>query len=826
MPIRAFVLLLLAVLGVQAQPNLSGAARVRLSVEKLNRLGRVLYIAAHPDDENTAFLALSSRGWLYRTAYLSLTRGEGGQNLIGSEQGEWMGLIRTQELLAARHIDGAGQFFSRAIDFGFTKTPAETLQKWDREKVLGDIVFVIRTFQPDVIVLRFSGTPRDGHGQHQTSSILGREAFTAAADPARFPEQKLPAWKTRRLFLNLPSFTRQMEQESEAVPNKVTVDIGAYDPVLGYSFGEIAGISRSQHRSQAMGARQDRASSRNYFQVIDGAPVGSNDMMEGIDTTWARVPGSSKAAALLARAARELDDRAPEKIVPILLQARQELATLSGSYITEKLADIDEAIAQCAGLFLDASTAKPYAVTGTPVDIALSAVNRSPLAITFESVTIGANKITVNKPLPTGAMVRQSVSIASQSEPTQPYWLARPKSDTMYDLPDSSVLAKPDGPPALTAVFHLAVAGQPLEFSLPVQNRYVDPSYGERTRPLLFVPPAVVRFGEKAMIFPDAKPREVTVQVTAMQPKAAGEIRLLLPDGWSATPPSHPFSLATASEQQTVKFQVTPPAGDQVATLKAQVAIGGNTYGLSMTEVQYPHIPTQAAFSPAEARVVRADIKILSKNIGYIMGSGDEVPRALEQLGCTVTLLTPEALAQENLARYDAIVTGVRAVNTRPDVRANIRRLHEYARNGGTLVIQYNVVEGGFMGGNPRLLDNIGPYPMTITHDRVTVEDTPVEFAATHPLMTAPNKITAKDFDGWVQERGLYFASAWDPKYETLFDMHDPGEKSMKGGTLYTAYGKGAFVFTPLSWFRQLPAGVPGAYRIFANFLSAGRTAR
>ena len=304
--------------------TLSGAAPLRLQIEKLSRLGKVLHIAAHPDDENTAFLAFSARGWQYRTAYLSLTRGEGGQNLIGSEQGEWMGLIRTQELLAARRIDGAEQYFTRAIDFGFSKTASETLTKWDREKILGDVVYHIRNFQPDIIVLRFSGTPRDGHGQHQASAILAKEAFIAAADPEKFPGQGKP-WQPKRLLLNIPVFTPAMAKEAEASPNKLTLNVGIYDPVLGQSFGEIAGISRSQHRSQAMGWRQEPGQMREFFQVVAGTPA-DKDLMEGIDTTWARVPNSSKVAALLTQAKQQLDDRAPEKIVPILLEARRELA--------------------------------------------------------------------------------------------------------------------------------------------------------------------------------------------------------------------------------------------------------------------------------------------------------------------------------------------------------------------------------------------------------------------------------------------------------------------------------------------------------------------
>ncbi len=817
---RAEILFTILAASLSAQPQLSGAARLRLQLERLNRVGKVLHIAAHPDDENTAFLSFSARGWQYRTAYLSLTRGEGGQNLIGTEQGEWMGLIRTQELLAARRIDGAEQYFSRAIDFGFSKNAAETLTKWDREKILGDIVYHIRRFQPDIIVLRFSGTPADGHGQHQASSILGREAFAAAADPARFPALGAP-WQAKRLLLNIPAFTPAMAKAAEAAPNKIVLDVGAYDPVLGYSFGEIAGISRSQHRSQAMGWRQQPGQMREYFQVLAGAPA-TTDLMEGVDTTWARIPGSAKVAQTLALAAAEYKDRAPEKIVPILQQARRELDALSHPLAREKRGEIDEAILQAAGLHLEVQASKYHAVVGTPVDLAFSAVNRSPLNISLFALHLNARTVPVNKPLLSGQTFTQIESVSMPPSPTQPYWLQRLKGETMYDIADVRDLAQPDGPLVNnTTGFTVVINGEPQFVPVPAAHRYVDRIYGQLSRPLLAVPPAVVRIADKALLFPNSAPREVAVQVTALAPDTRGTVTLKAPAGWTVTPASRDFQ-AGANEQQSLLFQVAPPASEQTGILKAEVIVGGKSYSLTMTTVDYPHIPPQSAFTPAEAKLLRTDVRTTSKNVGYIMGAGDEVPRALEQLGCTVTLLSRENLAQDNLSKYDAIVTGVRAFNTRPDLRANARRLHDYASNGGTLIVQYNVMEGGFFGGDPKLLDNIGPYPITINSGRVTVEDSQVEFNATHPLLNKPNKIVAKDFDGWVQERGLYFAATWDPKYETLFQMHDPGENGLKGGTLYTKHGKGAYVFTPLSWFRQLPAGVPGAYRIFANFLSAG----
>ncbi len=822
-PLRIGLLLACSLASVFAQRPLTGSAKIQLSLERLQTVGNVLMIAAHPDDENTALLAYFARGRHLRTAYLSLTRGEGGQNLIGSEQGELMGVIRTQELLAARRVDGAEQFFSRAIDFGFSKTAAETLAKWDREKVLGDVVYHIRNFQPDVIVLRFSGTPRDGHGQHQASSLLGREAFAAAADPARFPDQKLKPWKAKRLLLNVAAFTPQMQAEAEKMPDKISLDLGVYDPITGLSFGEVAAISRSQHRSQAMGAREDRGAQKNYFINLAGEPA-ADDLLAGIDTTWARVPGSAETAKLLAAALAAFNPRQPHAIVPTLLAARRALAKLSHPAVSAQLRTLDETIADCLGLFVDASADKYYAVPGAPLNVRLLAINRSPVAVSWNSATILAPQ-TINKPLLAGnnEVVAATVQVPASQPFTRQYWLARPRLETMYAIDDQTVLADAEQPAALSARFQLTIAGEPLELTRPVWHRYTDRIYGELTRPLVFAPPATVSLSEKSYLFATAKPREVSLQITAMQPGARGVARLRAPAGWVVQPAEQAFALADAAEQTTVKFQVTPPAQESTASLQAAVAVGGREFSLAMVSVEYPHIPPQAVFSEATAKAVRVDVQTLSRKVGYVMGAGDEVPQALRQLGCEVTLLSAGDLATGNLQQFDAIVTGVRAFNTRADLRANIQRVYDFAAAGGTVLVQYNVVEGGFWGGNPKILEKAGPYPFTTANERVTVEEAPVEFLATHPLLQKPNRITNKDFEGWVQERGLYFASRFDDRYTSLFTMNDPGEKPLQGGTLYAPIGKGAYVFSPLSWFRQLPNGVPGAFRIFANLLSAGK---
>ena len=763
-----------------AQKFPTGAAETQLAVEQLTIRASALMIAAHPDDENTALLAWLARGRKVRTGYLSLTRGEGGQNLIGSEQGSLLGVIRTQELLAARRIDGAEQYFSSAVDFGFTKTADEALAKWGREKVLGDVVYTIRKFRPDVIILRFSGTPRDGHGQHQASAILGKEAYFAAADPKRFPQQlgQVRPWQAKRLVWNVFSFNRQQEDDSAKMAGRIEVDLGEYDPLLGYSYSEIAGISRSQHRSQGMGSAERRGSVRNYLVHVAGEPA-KTDLFDGIQVN----AGNS----FLSEAARNFQPRAMEKTIPLLLKARAQAADRS---------PIDEAVALCAGLFLDASSDRAWVASGSPVRVSVQAVNRSHVPIRLESVQFGVlPDIPVGETLGYNRPVTRSVQ-----------WKA-------VRLPEP-----------LSAVFRMRVADEEIVVRRPVQNRFVDNLRGELTRPFAVVPPVSVRVAEPVVLFPTAAAKDVAVQIRSYGPNRTGSVKLRLAPGWKAEPPEAAFQLMADGQESTLPFRVTPPPNATSAIVQAMALVDGTEVTEQVLVIDYPHIPPQTLFLAASAKLVRVPVQISAKRVGYVMGAGDQVAELLPQTGIDVTLLSEEQLARGDLSQFEAIVTGVRAYNTRADLRANHHRLMEYVRNGGTVVVQYNVLERGFTAGDPRVLDRIGPYPLKIGSERVSVEEAPAEvLKAAHPLLTTPNKITPADWNGWVQERGLYFASEWDAKYEALVSTHDPGEPARRGGLLYTRYGKGTYVFTAFSWFRQLPAGVPGAWRIFANLLSAGK---
>ncbi len=815
-----------------AQRPFSGAPEIKQALDRLNVVGSVMMIAAHPDDENTAVISYLARGRKVRTAYLSLNRGEGGQNLIGSEQSVEIGIIRTQELLAARRIDGGEQFFTRAIDFGFSKNADETFKKWGKEEVLRDVVWNIRRFRPDVIINRFSGTPMDGHGHHQASAILSKEAFAAAADPKRFPEQLqwVEPWQSKRLLWNLAAFTREQEEAAEKQQNRITIDTGAYDPLLGYSFSEIAGISRSAHKSQAMGSAERKGAALNYLVTIGGEQA-QKDIFDGVDTTWKRVPGSERIGELLAKASAEFNPEKPGAVLPHLLAARDLLAPRTDHYSVLKRKELDEAIALTAGLWVELQSQRALAVQGGTTSVRLAAIQRgsakvSIVGVDFQSAQ-GLDPIALPVELPFNKQVNTEVKwqLSPEQPLTQPYFMVEPRTDAMFKISDRNLLGRPEGPPALSALIKVKIDNTTIELPRGIIYRYVDRSMGELTKPFLIVPPVSVRLTQDALLFPSVGPRKVEVVLKANQAKTSGSLRLALPNGWKVEPDALAFDFPTADEEKALSFTVTPHANESTGELRAIATVNGREISHGTRTIQYPHIPPQTLAPLAQAKLVRTTVKNLSKKVGYIMGAGDEVPDALRQLGCEVSLLSAEDLSVGNLSQFDAIVTGVRAYNTRPDLRANAQRIFDdYVAKGGTYIVQYNVQEGGFFGGDPSILSKVGPYPITTSRDRVTDETAPISFPnQDHRLLQFPNRIVASDFEGWVQERGLYFANKWDEKYQPLFSTFDPGEKPMLGGTLTTKYGQGTYIFTPMAWFRQLPAGVPGAYRIFANFLSAGK---
>jgi LmbE family N-acetylglucosaminyl deacetylase len=823
----AFLLLFFFIPAARAQaPRQLDAAETQAALRRLAVAGSVLYVGAHPDDENTALLAYLARGRGARTAYLSLTRGDGGQNILGSEKGELLGVVRTQELLAARRIDGAEQFFTRAIDFGFTKSPEETFRFWDHDAVLADVVWVVRRFRPDVMIARFPTTGEGGHGQHTASAILASEAFDAAGDPTRFPEQLkngVQPWKPKRLVWNVFNFRpTDTPKDADKLPS---ADVGGYDPLLGKSYTEIAAESRTMHMSQAQGTPGRRGPSVNYFAHLKGEAA-SKDLFDGVDMTWRRYAGGEAVGQLLEEAARKYDPSNPSAVLLLLLRARREMVKLSKDepLVEAKRAALDEVIRAAAGLWVEAVAADPYVTPGGEVKVTTTVVNRSAYPLKFE--TVGASSAGVdllrtelknNQPLTRERTLR----VPPGAVYSQPYWLREEPSKNLFRVGEQALIGLPEGPPALTVPV-TAVFGEDEEsvtFNVPVLYRWTDRVRGDLYRPVVVVPEVAVAVGEQTLIFPDRQPRQVRVTLknnTAAD--AAGTLKLKLPAGWTATPSEIPATLKARGEEFRATFNVTPPAGASIAMLAAEFESAGKTFTRGMVEIDYAHIPRQTLFPTARAELVRVELARRGKTVGYVAGSGDEVPDALRQVGYDVTLLSDEDLEAADLSRFDAIVTGVRAYNTRAALRRQQKRLLEYVERGGTLVVQYNTPDRTLEGAQ------LGPFPFKITQDRVTDETAELTpLAPADALLNSPNKITAADFDGWVQERGLYFASEWDARYTPLFASHDPGAPDLKGSTLVARHGKGTYVFTALAFFRQLPAGVPGAYRLFVNMISAGK---
>jgi LmbE family N-acetylglucosaminyl deacetylase len=816
-------LLLLPFAAASAQPlKTNHAGDLKQALKKLNVLGTALYMAAHPDDENTAMLAYLAKERLVRTAYLSITRGDGGQNLIGPEQAELMGLIRTQELLQARRIDGAEQFFTRANDFGFSKSTEEALELWGHEKILGDAVWVIRNVRPDVIITRFPTTAQAGHGQHSASSVLAEEAFVAAADPKRFPEQLkwVKPWQAKRIVWNSynPGFTNTPPEG----PNFISANIGSFNPLLGKSYTEIAGESRSMHKSQGFGSARSKGSRIDYFKHTAGEPA-RNDLFDDIDLTWKRVKGGETISALFAEAYQTFNAENPSAILPLLINAYTQLQKFPADdyYVQLKKKEVADLIVACSGLWFEANAHTFAGTQGSTMRVNATVVKRSEAPVRLVNIKVlHTEKDTIiNKDLKNNEALNLpvTVSIPAAISITQPYWLVNPWDKGMYVVKDLQLIGKPEKEPELTAEFHFLFNETPFTLTSPIQYRWVDPVEGELYRGYEVRPAVMVNLTERVYMFPDKEAKDVTVWLKAGKANIKGEVTLDLPKGWKVSPASVPFTLLNNEEEQRYTFQVTPPANTSDALLKAIVKTAdGQTLTRGIRTIEYKHIPQQTLFPEAQARAVRLDVKTAGKNIAYIMGPGDDVPAALRQIGYSVVMLTESDLQADvaTLARYDAIVVGVRAYNTNERLKFYNPKLLQYVENGGTLVVQYTVNQG-------LVTNQIGPYPFELSRNRVTVEDAPVTFLnPQHLALNAPNKITNADFEGWVQERGLYFAQKWDPKYQTVLATNDPKEEKQEGGLLIATHGKGKFVFTGYAFFRQLPAGVPGAYRLFANLLA------
>ena len=793
------------------------------ALDRLAVTGRVLYVAAHPDDENTRLLAYLANGRHWTAAYLSMTRGGGGQNLIGSEQDALLDVIRTEELLAARRVDGAWQRFTRMRDFGYSKSAQETLSIWGHDEALSDVVWVIRTFQPDVVVARFTETPPN-HGHHTASAILAREAAEAAADAGRFPEQLTrgaKVWKPHRLIQNVPSWSEAPAPPADAL----VLDVGQYDARLGVGYSDLAAQSRSLHKSQGFGAAGERGPVLERFLPISGAPLGA-DILEGVDASWMRYgAAATPLVRALEEAQRDLHRDEPERAVPALLRARAALQALPQDdvRVRDARARLDPIVAAASGLYLRATAERAEVVPGSSVKVKLEMTVRRPAPMRLSRVAFpGSEVIGDDGELAPGQKKEISVvvPIPTDAPISSPYWLAAPSRAGHQVVEDGAMIGEPKAGAAMSVGVDVEIGGHAVHYDVPVQYTWVDNVQGERAREMLIVPPATVTPARQAVMVRPGAAATVAVHVRAGKDELSGEVGLELASGWSAQPASMPVTMAKAGDETTVHFTLTPPAADAAAVeVRPYWAEQGRRWSLRRDVIDYPHIPMQVVLQPARLSAVPLKIELPQGRIGYIQGPGDTVAEDLAHVGMSIELLDDAAISAGDLSVYSAILVGIRAYNTRAVLRSAHERLMGYVENGGTVVVQYNT--------NSRvapLATPIGPYPITIGRERVTDETAAmIPFDRQLALLHAPNEITEPDFAGWVQERGLYFAESWDDRYIPVFECADPGEKPLRGATLVTTHGRGRYIYTGLSFFRQLPAGVPGAYRLLANFLATPR---
>jgi LmbE family N-acetylglucosaminyl deacetylase len=793
-----------------AQEAAMDAGSLAHEVDRLAVTARVLYVAAHPDDENTRLLAYLANGRHLAAAYLSMTRGGGGQNLIGPEQAELLDVIRTEELMAARGLDGARQFFTRARDFGYSKTADETFSVWGREAALADVVWVLRTFQPDVVITRFNEKPPN-HGHHTASAILAREAFAAAADPTRFPEQLAAGatpWKATRLLHNIPTWRDEPPPEG-ALP----LDVGAYDPRLGVSYGELAARSRSQHQSQGFGVPGERGSVVERFLTVAG-PAAEKDLLDGVPLGWDRYGAAGAPVARALEEARDLLERdRPERAVPALVAALRGMDALPEEPRTRDARRAAErAVAAASGLFVRATANHSGVVPGAKLEIALETIVRRPSGLEILSFHYPDGS-TVETETPIGVnaktVMRREIALPASAAVSVPYWL--------QERVPPDLVGRPRGPAALEAAVTVRASGRTFRLTAPVRYAWTDPVRGERLRDVPVMPPATVTASRQAVLAPNASFAPLVLKIRAARDEVRGEVSVPLPAGWRIEPVSATVALEKAGDATTLRFALTPPPGAGPIELQPQIVVEERAWSFREDVLDHPHIPVQVVLRPSTVRAVPLDLKVPGERIGYVMGSGDSVADDLTHVGAQVEILDDEALRAGDLSRFAAIVTGIRAYNTRDALRAAHDRLMRYVEEGGTVVVQYNTQSR--LG---PLESRIGPFPLEIGRGRVTDERAAMEpLAADHEVLVRPHRIVASDFAGWVQERGLYFAETWDPRYTPLLAAADPGESPLGGGLLFARHGKGRYVYTGLAFFRQLPAGVPGAYRLFFNLIGA-----
>lgn len=797
------------------KPHQASAAEIFQKMEKLNVLGNVLYLAAHPDDENTRFIAYCAQEKLFNTAYLSLTRGSGGQNLIGPEIRDALGVIRTQELLAARKIDGGSQFFARANDFGYSKTAEESFQIWDKDKLLSDVVFVIRQFRPDVIVLRFPPDERAGHGHHTASALLGLEGFDVAADKKAFPAFGLAPWQATRIVTNSGRWWNPNISANDS--GVVALNIGEYSALLGLSINEISAHSRSQHKSQGFGTAATRGEEMEYFTHHKGVEA-KNELFEGVNTSWSRVAGGEKVETLVNDLLATFKVNQPAQSIDKLLKIREVLATLNDDFWKEKkLAEVNQLIKDCSGLFLEAVASEASTTAGDSVTVNYELVNRSNAKVNLKSISFLNDRSTWA--VDTILKTNQSISLTNkyalpkELQVTQPYWLKEEGSLGMYEVKDKADIGKAEADPTVLITMQVTIQEADLEYTIPLVYKTTDPAKGELYSPFVVTPAVFVNFKEPIYMFPSKTTQTIDCVVKTGVANFQGDVTITAPKGWQLEQTTWKINLAKKGEEQLLKLKLTPTKKPTNGKLLVSVRGVNKTTNQSIVNINYDHIPPQVFFPKAATNVVFIDLKKTDIKIGYIEGAGDVVPQSLRTIGYEVELLSETDLQPENLAQYHTIMLGIRALNTLDRIEFMLPKLHKFVENGGTLIYQYNT--------NHRLkTEEFAPYTLKLSKDRVTEENTEVTFLAPeHPVLNYPNKITKADFENWVQERGLYFPNEWSAEYQPILRWHDQGETNKDGALLVANYGKGHIVYTGISFFRELPAGVPGAFRLLVNLI-------
>ncbi len=799
-----------------SQINQSASSAILHELYKLKNPTRILYVAAHPDDENTRMISWLANGVGCETAYLSLTRGDGGQNLIGEELGAKLGVLRTQELMQARNIDGGRQYFSRAVDFGYSKSAGETLEKWGEEKVLHDVVLMIRKFRPDVIITRFPPDARGGHGHHTASAVLAVKAFEKAGDESVFPEQlqHVKTWKAKRIYWNTSIWWGEpLDSLSRTDDRYLKVDVGAYNPILGVNYNELASLSRTQHKSQGFGVSVKRGRSPEYLYYLAGDKAKA-DLFEDLGQSWSR-HGFKEGDGMLQMIIDNFDPADPSASVEALFKLKNEAEKINDpvqqSYFRQKL---EEIILSCIGWHAELLGSGQYIQDAGNVELNLEVLVRSGIPITLKEVGIGGRKKSINTSLAENVIHKESLSFIAEDQKnafSQPYWLEKPYTN-LFEVGDIKKIGKPENDSRIKAELSISIAGNEMKTEVAATYKYSDRVKGEIITPVFITPKAIVNPLVKNLVFVKKEMQQLPLEIRFLG-NGTVQLKFSSPDNtWEIEPKElliDPQGKATVN----ITLQVTPLAVKNDRS-KLTVLLD-DEQALALTEIEYEHIDKRLVFEPAEVKLIKLNLQKRGSDIGYIPGAGDEVAQAIEQLGYQVDILDEEKIRKSDLSKYHTIIAGIRAYNTESWLPGVKDVLMEYVKNGGNYIVQYNTLSRDL------LSQDIGPYPFQISRERVTEEDAEAEFLLPdHPVLNEPNKLSKEDFENWVQERGLYFAGSWDDTYEAPIGWHDKGENSRNGSLIIAHHGKGAFMYTGISFFRELPAGVPGAFRLLANLLS------